>query len=91
MTDNNRKHRHGIYRFYAPIYDRFMAPSFAEGHSKMYESLNLKENDHIFVDKGAKHRIINLSKTNLVIIEMWFGNKLDEDDIKRHDDVYGRI
>ena len=47
MTDNNRKHRHGIYRFYAPIYDRFMAPSFAEGHSKMYESLNLKENDHI--------------------------------------------
>ena len=23
------KHRHGIYRLYAPIYDRFMAPSFA--------------------------------------------------------------
>ena len=38
MTDSKRKHRHGIYRLYAPIYDRFMAPSFADGHSKMYNS-----------------------------------------------------
>ena len=47
MTKDNRKHRHGIYRLYAPIYDRFMAPSFAEGHSKMYASLHLKKDDHI--------------------------------------------
>ena len=47
MVENNRKHRHGIYRWYAPIYDRFMAPSFADGHSKMYNSLNLKEGDRI--------------------------------------------
>ncbi len=47
MTDSKRKHRHGIYRLYAPIYDRFMAPSFADGHSKMYNSLNLKEGDKI--------------------------------------------
>ncbi len=47
MVENNRKHRHGIYRWYAPIYDRFMAPSFADGHSKMYNSLNLKEGDKI--------------------------------------------
>jgi len=40
-------HRHGIYRLYAPIYDRFMAPSFADGHSKMYKPLNLKSGDHI--------------------------------------------
>ena len=52
---------------------------------------NLKENDHIFVDKGATHRIVNSSKTNLVIIEIWYGNKLDEEDIKRYDDVYVRI
>jgi len=47
MTDSERKHRHGIYRLYAPIYDRLMAPSFADGHSKMYNSLNLKEGDRI--------------------------------------------
>ena len=47
MSDNKRKHRHGIYRLYAPIYDRFMAPSFADGHSKMYKPLNLKSGDHI--------------------------------------------
>ena len=47
MTDTKRKHRHGIYKLYAPIYDRFMAPSFADGHSKMYKPLNLKSGDHI--------------------------------------------
>ena len=47
MTDSERKHRHGIYRLYAPIYDRLMAPSFADGHSKMYNSLNLKDGDKI--------------------------------------------
>ena len=47
MTEDNRKHRHGIYKLYAPIYDRFMAPSFAEGHSKMYAALTLKKGDHI--------------------------------------------
>ena len=47
MTDSERNHRHGIYRLYAPIYDRLMAPSFADGHSKMYNSLNLKEGDKI--------------------------------------------
>ena len=47
MTDSKRKHRHGIYRLYAPIYDRLMAPSFADGHSKMYNSLKLKEGDKI--------------------------------------------
>jgi phosphatidylethanolamine/phosphatidyl-N-methylethanolamine N-methyltransferase len=47
VTKNKRTHRHGIYKLYAPIYDRFMAPSFADGHSKMYQPLNLKSEDHI--------------------------------------------
>ena len=47
MADSKRKHRHGIYRLYAPIYDRFMAPSFADGHSKMYNPLSLKSGDYI--------------------------------------------
>ena len=47
MTKSKRTHRHGIYKLYAPIYDRFMAPSFSDGHSKMYQPLNLKSEDHI--------------------------------------------
>ena len=47
MEKSKRKHRHGIYRLYAPIYDRFMAPSFADGHSKMYAPLNLKPGNHV--------------------------------------------
>ena len=47
MEKSKRKHRHGIYRLYAPIYDRFMAPSFADGHAKMYTPLNLKPGNHV--------------------------------------------
>jgi len=47
VTKSKRTHRHGIYKLYAPIYDRFMAPSFSDGHSKMYKPLNLKSEDHI--------------------------------------------
>ena len=36
-----------MYRLYAPIYDRFMAPSFADGHSKMYKPLDLKKGDYV--------------------------------------------
>jgi len=47
VFEKKRKHRHGIYRLYAPIYDRFMAPSFADGHSKMYRPLDLQKGDYV--------------------------------------------
>jgi len=47
VLEKKRKHRHGMYRLYAPIYDRFMAPSFADGHSKMYKPLDLKKGDYV--------------------------------------------
>jgi len=47
VEKSKRKHRHGIYRLYAPIYDRIIAPSFADGHSKMYTPLNLKPGNHV--------------------------------------------
>jgi len=47
VEKSKRKHRHGIYRLYAPIYDRIIAPSFADGHSKMYTSLNLEPGNHV--------------------------------------------
>ena len=51
---------------------------------------NLKENDNIFIPRASKHRLTNLGLENLIVIEMWFGDKLDEDDIKRYDDIYNR-
>ena len=51
---------------------------------------NLKENDNIFIPRGSKHRLANLGSDNLIVIEMWFGDKLDENDIKRYEDIYNR-
>ena len=51
---------------------------------------NLKENEKIFIPQGAKHRLANWDKKKLVVIEMWFGDILDENDIKRYEDIYGR-
>ena len=47
MAKGKRVHRHGPYRFYAPIYDRLLASRLSEGHSKMYNSLDLKDGDRI--------------------------------------------
>ena len=51
---------------------------------------SLKVNDHIFIPIGSKHRLSNVGSENLIVIEMWFGDKLDENDIKRYDDIYNR-
>jgi len=53
--------------------------------------INLKANENIFIPKGAIHRITNKSSEDLIIIEMWYGEILDENDIKRYDDNYNRI
>ena len=47
MAKESLKHRIGPYRLYAPLYDRVFAPSFSEGHRKMYQSLDLEEGDRI--------------------------------------------
>ena len=51
---------------------------------------SLKVNDNVFIPKGSKHRLSNVGSENLIVIEMWFGDKLDENDIKRYDDIYNR-
>ena len=53
--------------------------------------INLKENENIFIPKGAIHRMANRKDRDLVIIEMWYGDHLDENDIKRYEDIYERI
>ena len=47
--------------------------------------INLLENENIFIPKGAVHKIANKSDKDLIIIEMWYGEILDENDIKRYD------
>jgi len=52
---------------------------------------NLKENEAIFIPVKAKHRLANNSSEILIIIEMWYGKILDENDIERFEDIYDRI
>ena len=61
----------------------------AEGKAEVIindETYNLIENQHIFIPQGAKHRLANRGDQTLVVIEMWFGEILDENDIKRYED-----
>ena len=55
------------------------------------DDVRLERNQHIYIPKGAKHRLANREDKTLVVIEMWFGNKLEENDIKRYEDIYKRL
>lgn len=41
--------------------------------------------EHIFVTKGSKHKLENIGKNVLRIVEVQYGDYLEEDDIKRFD------
>ena len=65
----------------------------AQGNAEVVineEKFNIQENHHIFIPQGAKHRLINRGDKILIVIEMWFGDSLDENDIKRYEDIYKR-
>ena len=51
----------------------------------------LKENQSTFIPKNTLHRLKNLCKENLEIVEVQSGSYLGEDDIERFEDIYGRI
>lgn len=51
----------------------------------------MKSNSNIFIPKEAKHRIANKNSNNLIIIEIWYGDKLEEEDIVRYEDIYNRV
>ncbi|MEI7890361.1 MAG: mannose-1-phosphate guanylyltransferase/mannose-6-phosphate isomerase [bacterium] len=52
--------------------------------------LTLTENQSTYIPALAKHRLSNPGKKNLEIIEVQTGDYLEEDDIVRYDDEYGR-
>ena len=54
------------------------------------EDFVLSENESTYIPLGVKHRLENIGKIPLELIEVQTGSYLGEDDIVRFDDVYGR-
>ena len=54
------------------------------------ETLNVHENESIYLPIGCEHRLANPGKINLELIEVQTGSYLGEDDIIRIQDVYNR-
>jgi mannose-1-phosphate guanylyltransferase len=53
--------------------------------------VELKTNQSIYIQAGAKHRLANKTDQLVVLIETQSGPYLGEDDIVRYEDVYGRV
>lgn len=49
------------------------------------------ENSAVFIQKEQKHRIANNTNEPLIFIEIQTGDILDENDIVRFEDSYGRV
>jgi mannose-6-phosphate isomerase len=47
--------------------------------------------DSVLIPIFAIHRLENEGVADAIIIEVQLGDQLDEDDIERLDDVYGRL
>lgn len=54
------------------------------------EEIFVRSGESIFLREGQKHRLENPGKVPLEIIEVQMGQYLEEDDIVRFDDEYGR-
>ena len=54
------------------------------------ETFDLHEDQSTYIPSGTRHRLENPGKDPLHIIEVQTGTYLEEDDIERFDDVYGR-
>ncbi len=52
--------------------------------------LTVKANESTFIPVGSKHRLSNPGDEDVVIIEVQSGTYVEEDDIVRFDDDYGR-
>lgn len=54
------------------------------------ETITVAKNESTYIPIGVKHRLENRGKIPLQLIEVQVGEYLEEDDIERFDDVYGR-
>ena len=55
------------------------------------DDLYLNANESTYIPVGSTHRLSNHSEEELIVIEVQTGDYLDEDDIVRLEDRYGRI
>jgi len=51
----------------------------------------LVSNQSIFIPQKSKHSLANNHDQDLIVIEVWHGENLDEEDIIRYKDIYGRV
>ncbi len=61
-----------------------------EDEEGVLQEKEVKPNDNVFIPANKKHRIINIGKEPLKLIEVQTGAILSEDDIIRHEDNYNR-
>ncbi len=54
------------------------------------ETMLLSENESTYIPVGTKHRLSNPGKIPLEIVEVQSGPYLNEDDVIRYEDSYGR-
>ena len=62
-------------------------PKITVGKKVFFRNIN----ESVFIPKGSVHRIENIYKKPVKIVEAQLGNILKETDIVRYHDVYGRI
>jgi len=66
-----------------------------KGEGTVYLEESVKKigvGDYVFIPKGCKHRLINTSDIDtLMLTEVQIGTYFGEDDIIRYKDVYGRV
>ena len=55
------------------------------------DKFTLEHNESTFIPRGSKHRLSNNFDELLTVIEVQVGDYLEEDDIERFEDAYGRI
>ena len=55
------------------------------------KTIELEPNKSVYIPKNSKHSLANNHEKDLIIIEVWYGKNLSEDDIERYEDIYGRV
>jgi mannose-1-phosphate guanylyltransferase/mannose-6-phosphate isomerase len=55
------------------------------------QKITLQPNQSTYIPAGCKHRLTNTGTTPCLMIEVQCGAYIDEDDIVRFEDVYGRV
>ncbi len=69
-----------------------IAKGTGRSYNEQYGYYNIKAGETVEVPVGWKHRLINRSKKDyLVVVEVWRGRQLSEGDIERFEDDYGRV